>query len=77
MTKVGRIIAGPCQHETLAQSAEIAKECQRVCDKYDVSYFFKASFDKANRTSDSGVRGLDWTAPCGRLAGSKNYMKFL
>ena len=58
MTKVGRIIAGPCQHETLAQSAEIAKECQRVCDKYDVSYFFKASFDKANRTSDSGVRGV-------------------
>ena len=53
-----RIIAGPCQHETLAQSSEIAKECQRVCDKYDVSYFFKASFDKANRTSGGGVRGV-------------------
>ena len=26
-----RIVAGPCQHETLAQSAEIAKECKRVC----------------------------------------------
>ena len=58
MTGIKRIIAGPCQHETLAQSAEIAKECQRVCDKYDVSYFFKASFDKANRTSDNGVRGV-------------------
>ncbi len=31
-----RIIAGPCQHEGLAQSAEIAKECKRVCDKYGI-----------------------------------------
>ena len=53
-----RIIAGPCQHETLAQSAEIAKECKRVCDKYGIEYYFKASFDKANRTSISGKRGV-------------------
>lgn len=52
-----RIIAGPCQHETLAQSAEIAKECKRVCDKYDIEYIFKASYDKANRTSANGERG--------------------
>jgi 2-dehydro-3-deoxyphosphooctonate aldolase (KDO 8-P synthase) len=53
-----RIIAGPCQHETLAQSAEIAKECKRVCDKYGFEYYFKASYDKANRTSMSGERGV-------------------
>ena len=53
-----RIIAGPCQHETLAQSAEIARECKRVCDKYDIEYYFKASFDKANRTSVNGKRGV-------------------
>jgi len=53
-----RIIAGPCQHETLAQSAEIAKECKRVCDKYGFEYYFKASFDKANRTSISSERGV-------------------
>ena len=52
-----RIIAGPCQHETLAQSAEIAKECKRVCDKYGIEYYFKASYDKANRTSVNGIRG--------------------
>jgi len=52
-----RIIAGPCQHETLAQSAEIAKECKRVCDKYGIEYIFKASYDKANRTSANGERG--------------------
>jgi 2-dehydro-3-deoxyphosphooctonate aldolase (KDO 8-P synthase) len=53
-----RIIAGPCQHEGLAQSAEIAKECKRVCDKYGIDYYFKASFDKANRTSVNGKRGV-------------------
>ena len=57
-----RIIAGPCQHESLAQSAEIAKECKRVCDKYGIEYYFKASYDKANRTSASGVRGTGMDA---------------
>ena len=53
-----RIIAGPCQHESLEQSLTIAKECKRVCDKYGIEYYFKASFDKANRTSVDGIRGL-------------------
>jgi len=53
-----RIIAGPCQHESLPQSLEIAKECKRVCDKYGIEYYFKASYDKANRSSESGIRGL-------------------
>ena len=53
-----RIIAGPCQHETLSQSAEIAKHCRDVCEKYDFEYYFKASFDKANRSSMQGKRGI-------------------
>jgi 2-dehydro-3-deoxyphosphooctonate aldolase (KDO 8-P synthase) len=53
-----RIIAGPCQHESLGQSSEIARECKRVCDKYGIEYFFKASYDKANRTSLNGKRGV-------------------
>lgn len=53
-----RIIAGPCQHESLEQSLEIATECKRVCDKYGIEYYFKASFDKANRTSANGKRGV-------------------
>ena len=52
-----RIIAGPCQHETLEQSLRIAKECKRVCDKHGVDYIFKASYDKANRSSIKGKRG--------------------
>ena len=53
-----RIIAGPCQHESLEHSLKIAKECKRVCDKYGIEYYFKASFDKANRTSVNGKRGV-------------------
>jgi 2-dehydro-3-deoxyphosphooctonate aldolase (KDO 8-P synthase) len=52
-----RIIAGPCQHETLAQSIEIAEKCARICGKYGIEYYFKASYDKANRTSVNGERG--------------------
>ena len=52
-----RIIAGPCQHETLEQSLRIAVECNRVCNKYGVEYIFKASFDKANRSNLKGIRG--------------------
>jgi len=53
-----RIIAGPCQHESLPQSLEIAQECKRVCDKHGIEYIFKASYDKANRSSENGIRGL-------------------
>lgn len=52
-----RIIAGPCQHETLEQSLTIAKECKRVCNQHGVDYIFKASYDKANRSSIHGKRG--------------------
>jgi len=53
-----RIIAGPCQHESYEHSIKIAEECKRVCDKYNIEYIFKASFDKANRTSVNGKRGV-------------------
>jgi 2-dehydro-3-deoxyphosphooctonate aldolase (KDO 8-P synthase) len=53
-----RIIAGPCQHETLEQSIEIAEVCARVCGKHNIDYYFKASYDKANRTSINGKRGV-------------------
>jgi 2-dehydro-3-deoxyphosphooctonate aldolase (KDO 8-P synthase) len=57
-----RIIAGPCQHESLPQSLEIARECKRVCDKYGIEYYFKASYDKANRSSIKGKRGMGMNA---------------
>ena len=53
-----RIIAGPCQHETLYKSLEIAEHCQEICDKYGVEYYFKASYDKANRSHVDNTRGV-------------------
>jgi 2-dehydro-3-deoxyphosphooctonate aldolase (KDO 8-P synthase) len=53
-----RIIAGPCQHETLEHSTLIAKHCAEVCARYGIDYIFKASYDKANRSSMQGKRGV-------------------
>ncbi len=52
-----RIIAGPCQHESLEHSLKIAEHCKSICDKFDIDYYFKASYDKANRSSMGGKRG--------------------
>ena len=52
-----KIIAGPCQHESLNQSLEIAGHCAEVCKKYNIEYIFKASYDKANRSHINGKRG--------------------
>jgi len=53
-----RIIAGPCQHESYEHSLNIAEQCKSICDGYGIEYYFKASFDKANRTSGNGKRGI-------------------
>ena len=54
-----RIIAGPCQHESLEHSIAIADHCAKVCGKYpEIEYYFKASYDKANRSSMQGKRGV-------------------
>lgn len=53
-----RIISGPCQHESLEQSMHIATHMKKICDKFDIEYIFKASFDKANRSSLGGKRGV-------------------
>ena len=52
------VIAGPCQHENLEHSLNIAKHCNDICSKYGIEYIFKASYDKANRTSSISPRGL-------------------
>ena len=67
-----RIIAGPCQHEGLAQSAEIARACKRVCDKHGIEYYFKASYDKANRSSMQGKRGMGMEATLTDFLSLKN-----
>jgi 2-dehydro-3-deoxyphosphooctonate aldolase (KDO 8-P synthase) len=51
------IIAGPCVLETTDMCIEIAKYCKSICDDHGFKYIFKASFDKANRTSITSFRG--------------------
>ena len=51
------LIAGPCQHENLDHSLDLAAEASRICSRYNIDYYFKASFDKANRSNIKGIRG--------------------
>ena len=51
------IIAGPCVIESQDCLDEVAKELVRLNKKYDLDIIFKASFDKANRTSIRSYRG--------------------
>lgn len=52
------VIAGPCQLESLDHALMIAEAMSKACADAGAGYVFKASYDKANRTSVSGVRGL-------------------
>ena len=52
------VIAGPCQLETLDHALMIAEAMAEACAKAGAGFVFKASYDKANRTSLKGRRGL-------------------
>ena len=56
------VIAGPCQLESLDHAQMIAGEMAQACAAAGAQYVFKASYDKANRTSLSGKRGLGMEA---------------
>ncbi|MFM8190134.1 MAG: 3-deoxy-8-phosphooctulonate synthase [Pirellula sp.] len=51
------LIAGPCVIESLDLCLRIAEQVQRICQELEIGYVFKASFDKANRTSGTSFRG--------------------
>ena len=52
------VIAGPCQLETADHAQMIAGRMKEICDGAGAGFVFKASYDKANRTSLGGRRGL-------------------
>ncbi len=56
MSKI-KIIAGPCVMESKELLMEEAAKLVEITKKLDVDFYFKASFDKANRTSISSFRG--------------------
>ncbi|MEX6507787.1 3-deoxy-8-phosphooctulonate synthase [Jiella sp. M17.18] len=52
------LIAGPCQMESRDHAMMIAERMKRITGDLGIPYVFKASFDKANRTSLKGKRGI-------------------
>ncbi|MDB5304819.1 MAG: kdsA [Phycisphaerales bacterium] len=51
------VIAGPCVIESAELCLTVGRHVKAVCDKLGLTYIFKASFDKANRSSNSSFRG--------------------
>ena len=51
------LIAGPCVIESEENAMMIAKRIKKIAEQLDLDYYFKASFDKANRTSIDSFRG--------------------
>jgi 3-deoxy-8-phosphooctulonate synthase len=52
-----QLIAGPCVIESEEMVLSIAAQLKAITDELGIPFTFKASFDKANRTSISGFRG--------------------
>ena len=62
------LIAGPCAIENEKLCLQIAASVQKTCSKLGITYIFKASFDKANRTSGKSFRGVGLEAGLDVLA---------
>jgi len=52
------LIAGPCQLESRQHAFDMAASLLEITNKLGIGLIYKTSFDKANRTSLSGKRGL-------------------
>ncbi len=51
------LIAGPCTAESLELCVDVAGQMKELCAGLGIPYIFKASYDKANRSSGTSVRG--------------------
>ena len=52
------VLAGPCQMESRDHALEMATALKEICQRVGIGLVYKSSFDKANRTSLSGKRGM-------------------
>jgi len=52
------LIAGPCQMENESHAIQISTELKKITTELKINLIYKSSFDKANRTSLKGLRGL-------------------
>ena len=51
------VIAGPCVIESGEFCLKVGNHVKKICDQLGLGYIFKASFDKANRSSNASFRG--------------------
>jgi 2-dehydro-3-deoxyphosphooctonate aldolase (KDO 8-P synthase) len=51
------LVAGPCVIESEDFTLKMAEQIRHICDRLDIPFIFKSSFDKANRTSLTSFRG--------------------
>jgi 2-dehydro-3-deoxyphosphooctonate aldolase (KDO 8-P synthase) len=56
------VLAGPCQMESRAHALETAAALKEICRRLGLGLVYKSSFDKANRTSLTGKRGMGLAA---------------
>ena len=63
------VIAGPCQAESLELCLEVGRVLKTRCNELGLGYVFKASFDKANRSSIHTARGPGLDGGCGCWSG--------
>ena len=68
-------ILGPCVIESEKFVLSLAEDLKKICDPLGVSWIFKASYDKANRTSVKSFRGLGVEAGCRLLRKIGDEMK--
>jgi 2-dehydro-3-deoxyphosphooctonate aldolase (KDO 8-P synthase) len=62
------VIAGPCVIESPELCLQVGAHVKRVCERLGLTYIFKASFDKANRSSNATFRGPGLTEGLAVLA---------
>ena len=68
------LIAGPCVIEDPQRTLRIGQEVKTIADRLGIPYIFKASFDKANRSSFHAFRGPGLTEGLKILAGIKKIL---
>jgi 2-dehydro-3-deoxyphosphooctonate aldolase (KDO 8-P synthase) len=61
-------ILGPCVIESAAFTRRMARKLKKICDDLEAQFVFKASYDKANRTSVNSFRGTNVREGCELLA---------
>ena len=68
------LIAGPCSIESNDHALDHAGKIKEICKSLNINFVYKSSFDKANRSSSSSLRGLGMDKGLEILSNVKKYI---